>query len=48
MDKGKHEVVLKYDYTTRWIGLAISLAGILLAIAVCLIHRVIRKRKRSR
>lgn len=46
IDKGKHEVVLKYDYTARWIGLIISLAGIVLALGICLIMRWRRKRSR--
>jgi len=40
---GEHEVILKYDYLARLLGLIISLAGILLTVIICLYHR---RRKR--
>ena len=39
IEKGSHVVELKYDYSSRIIGLIISLAGILLTVAIYIIWR---------
>ena len=39
IQKGSHVVELKYDYSSRIIGLIISLAGILLTVAIYIIWR---------
>lgn len=44
ISKGDHEVILKYDYTARKIGLIVSLAGILITLCICLYQW--RRRKR--
>ena len=43
MDKGTHHVVLKYNNGTERLGLAVSLAGLLIALLIALIYR--RKQK---
>ena len=37
MPKGTHEVELRYNYDNRLLGLIISVAGIILAVIICLI-----------
>ena len=45
--KGEHQVVLKYDYTNRLMALAITGAGILLTLLLCILHQVfVRRRSR--
>ena len=39
IEKGSHVVELKYDYSSRIIGLIISLAGILLTVVIYIIWR---------
>ena len=45
--KGEHQVEVRYDYTSRYIALAITCAGLLLTVIISIAERRIRKKKLS-
>ena len=44
LSHGQHEIVLKYNFRVMKMAAAVSLAGLLAALIICLFHRRMRKR----